>query len=118
MTYKHNTTQHNTTQHNTTQHNTTCCEAILVLNPKTNLLFLLVSFFSFISWFFATPTKNQSYSFNHILQNSFSEIENNNIKNIYNSVINSINNNLKIIKNILLNAKRIILINFYNINYR
>ncbi|MBQ6269628.1 MAG: hypothetical protein IJK61_05835, partial [Bacteroidetes bacterium] len=73
-----------------TQHNTTSCEAILVLNSKTNLLFLLVSILSFIFLY-----NNNSYikcsKFSYHNLSNYSEIQNN---YIYNSLIN---NNLKII---------------------
>ena len=73
-------------QHNTTQHNTTSCEFILVLNSKTNLLFLLVSLFSLISCFFSISAKKMSFSFSHILQSHYD----NNKVNIFNSNINNL----------------------------
>lgn len=77
--------------------NTTSCEVISLLNPKTNLLFLFVSLFSFISCFFSIPAKKISFSFSHILQ-SYSEIENNN-KNTY--TFQFINNNLIIYNHVV-----------------
>ena len=92
----------------TYKHNTIYCNNVISLDLRTNFLFLLVPILNIISLFFSIPTKKQSYFFCHIIQKS-SKIDNNQIKKVYNFVIN----NLQIFKNKLFyNKKKFILINY------
>lgn len=89
----------------TYKHNTIYCNNVISLDLRTNFLFLLVPILNIISLSFSIPTKKQSYFFCHIIQKS-SKIDNNQIKNIYNMIINIVYNNYFLLNKIKVKNER------------